>query len=95
VVRDGGLKGGRAQWTFARGGAPPAGHTDADVRRALRAASASELARVHLRTPATSCCDRYRFLIVIRYANGSTERFSTVDGDPWPPAFRALVRAVS
>jgi hypothetical protein len=88
------LKGGRVKWTFTRGGAPPAGHTDADVRRALRAASAPQLARVDLPTPASSCCDRYRFLITIRYANGSTKRFSTVDGEPWPPVFRVLVRAV-
>jgi hypothetical protein len=65
------------------------------VRHALRAASAPGLARTELPTPTSWCCDRYRFRITIRYANGSTKRFSTVDGEPWPPVFRALVRAVS
>lgn len=95
VVREGGLKGGRVQRTFSLHGAPPPGHTSADVRDALRVAAAPELARIVLVTPASECCDRYRFLITITYANGATKHFSTVDGEPWPPAFRALVRAVS
>jgi hypothetical protein len=95
VVRDGGLKGGRVERTFSRDSAPPPGHTTADVRDALRVAAAPELAHLVLPSPASRCCDRYRFLITITYANGATRRFSTVQGEPWPPAFRALVRAAS
>ncbi len=94
VVRDGGLKGGRVQRTFSRDGAPPSGRTAADVRDALRVAAAPELAHIVLPKPASRCCDRYRFRITITYANGATRHFSTVEGEPWPPAFRALVRAV-
>jgi hypothetical protein len=95
VVRDGGLKGGRVQRTFSLNGAPPPGQTTADVRDALRVAAAPELARIVLPKPASRCCDRYRFLITITYANGATKHFSTLEGEEWPPAFRALVRAVS
>jgi hypothetical protein len=95
VVREGGLKGGRVRRTFSLHRAPPPGHTRADVRAALRVAATPELARIVLPTPASRCCDRYRFLITITYANGATKHFSTVEGEPWPAAFRALVRVLS
>jgi hypothetical protein len=95
VIRSGGLKGGRVAIVYKDGAGPPEGKTAADVRQALRAASDPALLPIRLVPPDNPCCDRYEYVITITYANGSTKHFSTVDGEPWPPAFRAFMRAIS
>jgi hypothetical protein len=80
---------------FKAGARPPLGKTVADVRTALRAASDPALLPIRLVMPDNACCDRYEYVITIMYANGSTKRFATVDGEPWPTAFRTFMRAIS
>jgi hypothetical protein len=95
VIRSGGLKGGRVAIVYKDGTRPPKGKTAADVRQALRAASDPALLPIRLVPPDNPCCDRYEYVITITYVNGSTKHFSTVDGEPWPPAFRAFMRAIN
>jgi hypothetical protein len=80
---------------FQRASRPPEGKTKVDVRQVLRVASNPTLHAIELTTPTNSCCDRYVYTITITYSDGSTKRFSTVDGEPWPPVFRTFIRAIS
>ncbi len=94
VVRSGGLTGERTTRTFAADVPPPTGYTRADVRSTLATASDPALVHLELSRPDTFCCDRYQYDVTIGYADGSSKRFSTVDGAAWPPPFKALMRTV-
>jgi hypothetical protein len=94
--RSGGLKPTPVTRVFTAGEAPPKGYSTDDLARVLRAAQA--LADSHQKIqplPASTCCDRFVYSVSIRFADGSTKSYSTVDGLNQPRIFRVLLSRLS
>lgn len=94
--RTGGLKPVTVNRVFSADTAPPPGYDEGDVTAALAAASNFTRAGIQVTpVPSNTCCDRYTYDVTITYADGSSKRFTTIDGLQQPKVFAMLLQAVS
>lgn len=94
-MRSGGLKGGRSTWVFDADRPPPAGFSRADVQDILQAAGNPALRSMPAQSPGNPCCDRYVYLVTIRYPDGATRSFHAVDGDQHPAPLDRLLHLLA
>lgn len=72
---------------------PPAGYRRPDVEAVLDAASDPALRTLQMEPlPVDRCCDRREYVVTVRWSDGSSRTFRTLDGLDRPEAFDRLLR---
>lgn len=80
---------------FAAGRSLPSGRTRGEVRDVLEAASDPELVDVAMEPmPKDQCCDRQTYVISIRWDDGSSRSYTSIDGLEQPQVFEELLTKV-
>ncbi|MDQ3095787.1 MAG: hypothetical protein M3Q82_07500 [Actinomycetota bacterium] len=81
---------------FATGGSLPSGRTRGEVRGVLEAASDPELVDVDMEPmPKDQCCDRQTYVISIRWDDGSSRTYTSIDGLEQPQVFEELLTKIA
>ena len=80
---------------FAAGESLPSGRTKGEVRGVLESASDPELVDVDMEPmPKDQCCDRQTYVISIRWDDGSSRTYTSIDGLEQPQVFEELLTKV-
>ncbi|MBA3989458.1 MAG: hypothetical protein H0X54_00220 [Propionibacteriales bacterium] len=80
---------------FAAGESLPSGRTKGEVRGVLEAASDPELVDVDMEPmPKDQCCDRQTYVVSIRWDDGSSRTYTSIDGLEQPQVFEELLTKV-
>ena len=94
--RSGGLKPTDETAVFAADSPLPSGRTRGEVRGVLEAASDPELIQVDMEPmPKDQCCDRQTYVISVRWDDGSSRTYTSIDGLEQPQVFEELLTKVA
>jgi hypothetical protein len=94
--RSGGLKGEPLDRAFVVGHAPPQGFTAAEQEEVIAGAQQLVDAEITLPdVPDNTCCDRYTYVVVIGFADGTSTTYTALDGEGLPGAFSDLLGRLS
>ncbi len=91
-TQTGGLAGTVETRHFSLDRPRPAGLSRVDIKTALRAASDPALRTLKMTPlPEDQCCDRFSYVVTIRWDDGSSRTYRSLDGVEQPAAFSRLI----